>query len=748
MLASLSHATRPERRPVHRRVVAGMLAGLVAAGSGVAAAPAYATTLSGGSEWATLQDAIIVTEMVLAGADTIVLDAGASITAPDGSVEGISEDLTIDLNGGTVTGLRLLITGGDVILRNGTWISTPAPDAGLVAPGIGVGSSASLTLDGVTVVASGSECDAAIGGWYSVTGGPGSCDGGSSVASGAITIIDSSVTATGGLYSAGIGAASRGDQGPITITGSTVTATGGVFGAGIGTGKDRVAGTIDIVDSTVTATGGAQSAGIGGGDRGHGGTLSIEGGSVTATGTGNAAGIGGGFAGNGGTTTITGDAVVTATGGSFGAGIGGGIYGIGGTTSIGGTATVTATGRDGGPGIGSSYTSDPGGPTTITDGAPTLITASIQGSFDVAVGAAVTLAPSGTTVLDGASSNAGTITVTAPSQVEIPSGDTLTNLGRIEGAGTLRGTGTLDNQGVVCAAVDPGLAVTGDAFLLEYQLPGGGTQTLPVYAANLSTGCRELLDASTETEVLVGWRIGEGGEFLSTSTDLPVAVPSGFATLEPVLRPAVLTFAETETQSRAGETVQVTATAPLPLSNQLSSDVTEFVALSGDLVPGDLGGSFSTRTVGEQVITGTTSFVYPSREYVFTGTFTHTTTPGELATIALSPSATTVMQGGSVTLRLIASDAFGNQIDLEPEEITVTSSVSTDVIDGLTVSFPTASPHVLTVSARGVSSQVTIEVIPALAATGGSDPSDLAPVGLALLALGAIALRRAHVRRP
>ncbi len=42
--------------------------------------------------------------------------------------------------------------------------------------------------------------------------------------------------------------------------------------------------------------------------------------------------------------------------------------------------------------------------------------------------------------------------------------------------------------------------------------------------------------------------------------------------------------------------------------------------------------------------------------------------------------------------------------------MTVTSSVPTDVIDGLTVTFPTASPHVLTVTVGAVSAQVTIEV--------------------------------------
>jgi hypothetical protein len=85
------------------------------------------------------------------------------------------------------------------------------------------------------------------------------------------------VTATGGLYSAGIGGGSGGGGGNVTIEGNAVVAgTGGDYGAGIGGGLSGMGGTVLIADSTtVTATGATGAAGIGGGFGGAGGTIDI-----------------------------------------------------------------------------------------------------------------------------------------------------------------------------------------------------------------------------------------------------------------------------------------------------------------------------------------------------------------------------------------------------------------------------------------------------------------------------------------
>ena len=106
-------------------------------------------------------------------------------------------------------------------------------------------------------------------------------------------------------FSAGIGANLRGDCGNIVIEGGTITATGGMWSAGIGgsfgQGEQKSCGNITISGGTITATGGENAAGIGGGYAANGGhsdcgNIEISGGTVTATGGSNAAGIGGGYA--------------------------------------------------------------------------------------------------------------------------------------------------------------------------------------------------------------------------------------------------------------------------------------------------------------------------------------------------------------------------------------------------------------------------------------------------------------------
>ena len=95
--------------------------------------------------------------------------------------------------------------------------------------------------------------------------------------------------ANGAARCAGIGGqnpnywAGYGNCGTVTINGGVVTATGGMYGAGIGGGWLGTCGTVTINDGMVTATGGMYGAGIGGGDGGAGGTVTINGGSVKAS---------------------------------------------------------------------------------------------------------------------------------------------------------------------------------------------------------------------------------------------------------------------------------------------------------------------------------------------------------------------------------------------------------------------------------------------------------------------------------
>ena len=113
--------------------------------------------------------------------------------------------------------------------------------------------------------------------------------------------------ATGGSWSAGIGADNKHSCGMVTINGGTVTATGYQQSAGIGgsTGNPT-GGTVTINGGTVTARGGSGAAGIGGGYNGAGGTVTINGGAIDALGGNNAAEIGSGEGSTQGKVWITG----------------------------------------------------------------------------------------------------------------------------------------------------------------------------------------------------------------------------------------------------------------------------------------------------------------------------------------------------------------------------------------------------------------------------------------------------------
>ncbi len=103
---------------------------------------------------------------------------------------------------------------------------------------------------------------------------------------------EGTLTATGGIYGAGIGGSD------ITIDGGNITATGGMYGAGIGGSYIYYGSNITINGGTIHATGGEGSAGIGGGYAGNGDNIIINDGFVYATGSDGAAGIGKGAACN------------------------------------------------------------------------------------------------------------------------------------------------------------------------------------------------------------------------------------------------------------------------------------------------------------------------------------------------------------------------------------------------------------------------------------------------------------------
>src|SRR5690606_9421304 len=95
--------------------------------------------------------------------------------------------------------------------------------------------------------------------------------------------------------------------------------------------------------------------------------------------------------------------------------------------------------------------------------------------------------------------------------------------------------------------------------------------------------------------------------------------------------------------------------------------------------------------------------------------------PAAAASLQMTPSALRVDEGASVTLDLTLEDGFGNA--LPTDQVIITSDHASDVIRGTTVTFPTASTHVLTATFGTLTSTVAITVVPASAPSSGSEPS-------------------------
>ena len=98
---------------------------------------------------------------------------------------------------------------------------------------------------------------------------------------------------------------------------------------------------------------------------------------------------------------------------------------------------------------------------------------------------------------------------------------------------------------------------------------------------------------------------------------------------------------------------------------------------------------------------------------------------GPASELRLSASASSVPQGGSVTFTVTGEDEHGNPADTSGAVLS--SSVATDVVDGLTVTFPTASPHVITATLGGLTASVTIEVVPPATTTTSSTTPTTSP---------------------
>ncbi len=658
----------------------------------------------------------------------------------------VERDVEVDLNGQS-------LTSGSVVLSAGV----------------------TLTID--------DSSEPSIGAWSALPST--SNRAGFQITGAALTINGGDIEArgSGGSGGAGIGGVLNGDGGTLTVNGGTVLAVASI-GAGVGGGQNAEGGTTTVTGGYLEARG-ESGAGIGGSRIGSsspvsligaGGTTTITGGEVVAVGDGLGAGIGGSSQAPGGVTVITGG-TVTATGGASGSpGIGGGgAYGAGATVTISAAGedrpVVTASSAGTGVGIGGgavSFFGEPVNPSgTLSLGSASLSGGPLATVVTVETDAQVELGAAGGIQVAGPFSNLGDIELVGV--LDIPTGFSVLNQGRIDGSGTVQGEGELINQGSICAIVDDeatnplpdddsGLTVTGNAYYLPYQYPEGFSVGNNVYADTFESGCRDLPDVSRPSTtggpplINVGWTLTEDGSgpFLTTTESLAAAVTTNPGTLYPTLIEAELEVTATPSTATAGETVEVAVSGPWPRSNATSIDLTDRAVFSEEgQTAGDQPGELIFTDSGQKLVTATVDYSVESDLVPVSGDVEILVTPADLAGLTVVPSATEVEEGDSIELAVNGRDAFGNVIDIDPSTIVVTSSVPTDIINGLTVTFPTASPHVLTVTAGEFSAQVTIEVTPAatdleLSDTGAADTA----VGFGLaalligLGLGVITLRR------
>jgi plastocyanin len=540
----------------------------------------------------------------------------------------------------------------------------------------------------------------------------------------------------------------------VTLAGGTITATGGANQAGIGGGGNS--GTILIDGATVTATGGTGGAGIGGSLATSGSNITISAGTVTANGGANAAGIGGGSAGAGFNITVSGG-TVTANGGqgfASGAGIGGGYNGAAWNLTFSG-GTTSAFGANNAAGIGTGEAS-PGTASGISIGAGAVVNATSGGGGSGSSGYPYPSAVGGSenNISNGAVTIAGTLNVFGHMRHNGYGAGAIT----IESTGVLGGTadirgqnGAIVNHGAITApnivnAADTagGLTITDHAYLVSFVAPGAtpsGSSTR-VYATSMAAGDRPLwADPVLTGWVLDGWADAVGAPFTTASAisgNMTVhalwsagSIVSSVDHLE--LNPPSVTIT-------AGDSVSFTAEG-FDSSNVSLGDFTSSATWSSsDATAVITGPAFSFTKAGAHTITATVGGA--------SATSTVNVTPATADDISFELSAASVKQGGSLTFEAWTVDAFGNRIANVSSSVAVTSDQPTDVITGTTVTFPHASPHVLTATFGAFSATATVQVLETLAVTGVNPTSALLAALLTLLLGGALlTLRRVELQR-
>lgn len=521
-------------------------------------------------------------------------------------------------------------------------------------------------------------------------------------------------------------------EGPADSTGGTLSAdaSGSAFTAGIRTTN----ATLTIAGGSVLARGGINASAIGGDLAQSGGTLNVSGGSVRAIAFPNAYGtaIGGGYTGanGGGVVTVTGGSVYAENGSVYGVAIGGGGAGASGdggagaaVTVTGGTLTAVALGNrstavgGGISGLGAGDRGGAGGSLSIGTGGEVVLESPRSAfgggwsTIDTAhFGDFGSLRIEGILRLPTGALHVGTDPVTA-NEVSIAAGGAL--LGGtddpIVGA-TIAGTGQIDNQGSIALA-PPAALVQGNNRLLTFS---SGAPDVRVFAPTLAAGHRTLPTPPAGN----AWNTsadGSGSWFTGTSATSGSGTSALYAAV-----PATMTASTTPADLTAISGVPFTYPVTVLGADSIALDPQPAVSFSSTdcTLPSDR----VLTTAGDCLITATALVEGVS----VSTTFTITVRAGAPTSLTLTSPATKVDQGDTVDFTVTGTDAAGNVADASAAILT--SDVSTDIVDGRSVTFPTASPHTITATLGAVTTSIVIEVTPsAVRPTSAPTPTGSAP---------------------
>jgi hypothetical protein len=321
-------------------------------------------------------------------------------------------------------------------------------------------------------------------------------------------------------------------------------------------------------------------------------------------------------------------------------------------------------------------------------------------------------------------------------------------------------TATLSGTRTIWATL-PGLAPVYSSL----QVNAGPLASLTAEASAATVVAGDILDVTAHGWDTYGNPTGDATGLVTFSTDSPGAVVTGdtiqFFAARGAAVTATLNLDHTVTSSA---TVEVTPGALASLTatpadaTLTAGESTTFAVHGADAwgnpvtITGDItltsddatdvvtGDAIAFTAVGEHRVTATLDDADATSAWT-----TVSVAAAPASSITLGATTTSVRQGGCLSFAVSGTDAFGNPIE-HVEGTSLSSDQPTDLIDGLTVCFPHASPHRITAHLGTTTSVLLIEVVPALAPTGNALPPVLALAALLALLAGLVLVARRRMR--